>query len=71
VLYEAAHIMLRKPIKAVRIEEPAMRIARRAGMSNAKVALAQTRGDHASYLVVGQILFNAEAANPASAPPSS
>jgi transposase len=41
-LYEAAHIILTKPIKGcARLKSWAMRIARRAGMSKAKVALAR------------------------------
>jgi len=41
-LYEAAHIMLTKPIKGcAQLKSWAMRIARRAGMSKAKVALAR------------------------------
>ena len=41
-LYEAAHIILTKPIKGCsRLKSWAMRIARRAGMNKAKVALAR------------------------------
>ena len=41
-LYEAAHIMLTKPVKGCStLKSRAMRIARRAGMSKAKVALAR------------------------------
>jgi transposase len=41
-LYEAAHIMLTKPIKgSSQLKSWAMRIARRAGMNKAKVALAR------------------------------
>jgi transposase len=41
-LYEAAHIMLTKPIKGcAKLKSWAMRIARRAGMNKAKVALAR------------------------------
>jgi transposase len=41
-LYEAAHLMLTKPIKGCsQLKSWAMRIARRAGMSKAKVALAR------------------------------
>jgi transposase len=41
-LYEAAHIMLTKPIKGCsQLKSWAMRIARRAGMNKAKVALAR------------------------------
>jgi transposase len=42
VLYEAAHVMLTKPVKGCSgLKSWAMRIARRAGMSKAKVALAR------------------------------
>ena len=41
-LYEAAHIMLTKPIKGCsELKSWAMRIARRAGTNKAKVALAR------------------------------
>lgn len=41
-LYEAAHIMLTKPVKGcTQLKSWAMRIAKRAGMSKAKVALAR------------------------------
>ena len=41
-LYEAAHIMLTKPIKRCsELKSWAMRIARRAGANKAKVALAR------------------------------
>jgi transposase len=41
-LYEAAHVMLTKPLKGCsQLKSWAMRIARRAGMSKAKVALAR------------------------------
>ena len=41
-LYEAAHIMLTKPVKGCSaLKSWAMRIARRAGMSKTKVALAR------------------------------
>ena len=41
-LYEAAHIMLTKPIKGCsELKSWAMRIARRAGINKAKVALAR------------------------------
>ena len=41
-LYEAAHLMLTKPVKGCsQLKSWAMRIARRAGMSKAKVALAR------------------------------
>ena len=41
-LYEAAHIMLTKPIKGCsELKSWAMRVARRAGTNKAKVALAR------------------------------
>ena len=41
-LYEAAHIILTKPIKGcAQLKSWAMRIAKRAGMNKAKVALAR------------------------------
>ncbi len=41
-LYQAAHVMLTKPVKgATELKSWAMRIARRAGMRKAKVALAR------------------------------
>jgi transposase len=44
-LYEAAHIMLTKPLKGcTELKSWAMRIARRAGMNKAKVALARRLG---------------------------
>jgi transposase len=42
VLYDAAHVILAKPVKgAARLKSWAMRIAKRAGMKKAKVALAR------------------------------
>ena len=40
-LYEAAHIILTRPVKGSALKSWAMRIAKRAGMSKAKVALAR------------------------------
>ncbi len=41
-LYQAAHVMLTKPVKgATALKSWAMRIARRAGLRKAKVALAR------------------------------
>ena len=50
-LYQAAHVMLTKPVKgATELKSWAMRIARRAGMRKAKVALARKLAvDHASH----------------------
>lgn len=41
VLYEAAHIILTHPVKGAGLKSWAMRLARRAGMKKAKVALAR------------------------------
>lgn len=41
VLYEAAHIVLTRPVKGSYLKSWAMRIAKRTGMSKAKVALAR------------------------------
>jgi transposase len=40
-LYEAAHVMLTRPIKASKLKSWALAVARRAGMRKAKVALAR------------------------------
>lgn len=40
-LYEAAHVMLVRPVKASHLKSWAMKLARRAGMKKAKVALAR------------------------------
>ena len=41
MLYEAAHTVLTKPIKGAGLKSWAMKLARRAGMKKAKVALAR------------------------------
>jgi transposase len=40
-LYEAAHVMLTRPVKGSALKSWAMRLAKRAGMQKAKVALAR------------------------------
>ena len=40
-LYQAAHIILTKPVKGSRLKSWAMQLAKRAGMQKAKVALAR------------------------------
>ena len=40
-LYEAAHVILTRPIKGGALKSWAMKLARRAGMMKAKVALAR------------------------------
>jgi transposase len=62
-LYEAAHIMLTKPVKGCSaLKSWAMRIARRAGMSKAKVALARKLAVIMHRMLVDRKPFNAVAA---------
>jgi transposase len=62
-LYEAAHIMLTKPIKGCApLKSWAMRIARRAGMKKAKVALARKLAVILHRMLVSATPFNAAAA---------
>jgi len=62
-LYEAAHIMLIKPVKGcTQLKSWAMRIARRAGTSKAKVALARRLAVIMHRMLVDQAPFNAAAA---------
>lgn len=62
-LYEAAHIMLTKPLKGCsQLKSWAMRIARRAGMSKAKVALARRLAVIMHRMLVNGTTFNAAAA---------
>jgi transposase len=62
-LYEAAHIMLTKPVKGCSaLKSWAMRIARRAGMSKAKVALARKLAVIMHRMLVDGKPFNAVAA---------
>lgn len=59
-LYEAAHIMLTKPVKGcAELKSWAMRIARRAGMSKAKVALARRLA-----VIMHRMLVNAKPFDP-------
>jgi transposase len=59
VLYEAAHIMLTKPVKGCSaLKSWAMRIARRAGMSKAKVALARKLAVIMHRMLVDRKPFN-------------
>jgi transposase len=63
VLYEAAHIMLTRPVKGCsRLKSWAMRIAKRAGMSKAKVALARRLAVIMHRMLVTQTPFNPAAA---------
>lgn len=62
-LYEAAHIMLTKPLKGCSaLKSWAMRIAKRAGMSKAKVALARKLAVIMHRMLADGIPFNAAAA---------
>ena len=66
-LYEAAHIMLTEPIKGcAQLKSWAMRIARRAGMSKAKVALARKLAVIMLRMLKDNMPFN-PAAKPAAA----
>jgi transposase len=58
-LFEAAHIMLTKPLKGcTELKSWAMRIARRAGISKAKVALARKLGVILHRMLVDGTPFN-------------
>jgi transposase len=58
-LYEAAHIMLTKPIKGCsQLKSWAMRVARRAGMAKAKVALARKLAVILHRMLVNRVPFN-------------
>jgi transposase len=62
-LYEAAHLMLTKPIKGCsQLKSWAMRIARRAGMGKAKVALARRLAVIMHRMLADGTAFNAAAA---------
>ena len=62
-LYEAAHIMLTKPLKGCsQLKSWAMRIARRAGMKKAKVALARRLAVIMHRMLANGTPFNAAAA---------
>lgn len=62
-LYEAAHIILTKPIKGcAKLKSWATRIARRAGMSKAKIALARKRAVIMLRMLKDNMPFNPAAA---------
>ena len=62
-LYEAANIMLTKPLKGCSaLKSWAMRIAKRAGMNKAKVALARRLAVIMHRMLVDETEFNAAAA---------
>jgi len=62
-LYQAAHVMLTKPVKGcTQLKSWAMRIAKRAGMSKAKVALARKLAVILHRMLANGTPFNAAAA---------
>jgi transposase len=62
-LYQAAHVMLTKPVKGcTQLKSWAMRIAKRAGMSKAKVALARKLAIILHRMLADTTAFNAAAA---------
>jgi transposase len=62
-LYQAAHVMLTKPVKGCsQLKSWAMRIAKRAGMSKAKVALARKLAVILHRMLANGTPFNAAAA---------
>ena len=62
-LYQAAHVMLTKPVKGCsELKSWAMRIARRAGMRKAKVALARKLAVIMHRMLADAKPFNAAAA---------
>jgi transposase len=62
-LFEAAHIMLIKPVKGCsQLKSWAMRIARRSGMKTAKVALARKLAVILHRMLANKTSFNAAAA---------
>lgn len=62
VLYEAANIILTKPVKAGPLKSWAMRLAARAGKKKAKVALARKLAVILHRMLVSGIPFNADRA---------
>ena len=61
-LYQAAHVMLTKPVKgATALKSWAMRIARRAGLRKAKVALARKLAVVLHRMLADDKPFNATA----------
>ena len=59
-MYQAAHIMLTKPVKASALKSWALRLAKRVGMSKAKVALARKLA-----VVMHRMLVDGKPFNPA------
>ena len=63
VLYEAAHIILTRPIHGGALKRWAMRLAKRAGMKKAKVALARKLAVVLHRMWVSASTFDFEKAN--------
>jgi transposase len=63
VLYEAAHIILTRPIHGGALKSWAMRLAKRAGMKKAKVALARKLAVVLHRMWVSASTFDFEKAN--------
>ena len=63
VLYEAAHIILTRPIHGGALKGWAMRLAKRAGMKKAKVALARKLAVVLHRMWVSASTFDFEKAN--------
>ena len=61
-LYEAANIILTRPVKGSSLKSWAARIAKRAGMRKAKVALARKLAVVMHRMLVGGTPFTAECA---------
>ncbi len=66
-LYEAAHVILTRPVRASHLKSWAMRVARRAGMRKAKVALARRLAVILHRMLADGTPFNPEAAAPRAA----
>jgi transposase len=62
-LYEAAHVILTRPIKGGALKSWAMKLARRAGMMKAKVALAHKLAVVLHRMWVDAIKFDADKAS--------
>jgi transposase len=61
-LYEAAHVILARPVKGSTLKSWAMRVAARAGMRKAKVALARKLAVVLHRMLADGTTFNAEKA---------
>jgi transposase len=67
VLYEAAHVMLTRPIKGSKLKTWALAVAKRAGMRKAKVALARRLAVVLHRMLVDGTAFNPELGGPVAA----